>query len=211
MGRPRKLQLDEVLRRATLLFWARGADAVSTRDLEKALDLRAPAIYRRFQSKHELLARCVDHYVDTVVTKRIRQFLEAADDPVDGLRAFFTSTLEKYGRDGELRGCLVANTAAHTEAHVPSIRAAVFRGWDLIDSAFQEQVARAQRSGQIDPDLDPAAVSQALVMSLEGLLTMVRVSDTDLRPGIDATFSLLVRRPSAGLSSDGLEPARSRS
>jgi len=179
------------------LFWARGSDAVSTRDLEEALDLRAPAIYRRFRSKHELLARCVDHYVDTVVDGRIRRFLRDADDPVDGLHEFFTSTLGPRGREPRLRGCLLANTAAHAEAHVPEIRDAIHRGWRRIDEAFQEQVARAQRTDRIDPDLDPAAVSQALVMSLEGLLTLVRAGATDLRPGIDVTFRLLAGRPAS--------------
>jgi TetR/AcrR family transcriptional repressor of nem operon len=193
MGRPAKHELDEVLRRATRLFWAHGSDAVSTRDLEEALDLRAPAIYRRFRSKNELLARCVDHYVDTVIVTRVRRFLEDADDPLQGLHDFFTSTLQPYGRKPRLRGCLLANTAAHADGQVPEVRDAIFRGWRLIDSAFQQQIERAQRVGQVDPDLDPEALSQALVMSLEGLLTLVRAGDTDLRPGIDMTFRLLAR------------------
>jgi len=189
MGRPSKLDLEEILRRATFLFWAEGCDAVSTRDLERALDLRAPAIYRRFPSKDDLLARCLEYYIDHVVTPRIQRFLELADDPLEGLEEFFTSTL--HTRDPRVRGCLLANTAAHAEAHVPAIRRAIHRGWRLIDDAFQKQLLRAQRGGQIDPDLDPAALSQSLVMSLEGLLTLVRAGITDLRPGIEATFHLL--------------------
>jgi TetR/AcrR family transcriptional repressor of nem operon len=191
MGRPAKLEQDEVLKRATRLFWAKGSDALSTRDLEKALDLRAPAIYRRFPSKNDLLARCIDHYVDNVIVIRVRRYLESADDPLKGLHDFFTSTLQPYGCKPRLRGCLLANTAAHANGQVPEVRAAIFRGWGVIDTAFQQQIARAQRAGQIDSDLDPGALSQALVISLEGLLTIVRASDTDLRPGIDMIFRLL--------------------
>ena len=49
--------------------------------------------------------------------------------------------------------------------------------------------------GQLDTDLDPEAASQALIMSLLGLLTLVRAGITDLRPGIDATFRRLGGRP----------------
>jgi TetR/AcrR family transcriptional repressor of nem operon len=191
MGRPAKLEQDEVLKRATRLLWAKGSDALSTRDLEKALGLRAPAIYRRFPSKNDLLARCIDHYVDTVIAARVQRYLDGTDDPLQGLHDFFTSTLQPYDCKPPLRGCLLANTAAHANGQVPEVRDAIFRGWGVIDCAFQQQIARAQRAGQIDTDLEPGALSQALVMSLEGLLTIVRASDTDMRPGVDMIFRLL--------------------
>jgi AcrR family transcriptional regulator len=197
MGRPAKLQLDEVMKRATSLFWEKGCDAVSTRDLEKALDLRAPAIYRRFQSKDELFARCVHHYVDTVIVGRIESAFGSSDDPMRALHRFFLSTLEPHGREPRLRGCLLANTATHTDGQTPAVHAAIVRGWHLIDSAFREQIERAQQAGQLDPDLDPGAVSQALLMSLQGLLSLVRAGITDLRPGIDATFRLLGGPPAS--------------
>ncbi len=65
------------------------------------------------------------------------------------------------------------------------------RGWRLVDAAFQKQVARAQQAGQVDPNLEPEAVSQALLMSLLGLLTLVRADIPNLRRGIDVTFALL--------------------
>ena len=202
MGRPAKLQLDEVLNRATHLFWAEGGDAVSTRDLEKALELRAPAIYRRFRSKDELFARCVNHYVDTVIEGRVRLVFEGTDDPMRALHRFFLSTLEPHGREPRLRGCLLANTATHADAQIPDVHAAIVRGWRLIDTAFQQQIERAQQTGALDADLDPAAVSQALLMSLQGLLTLVRAGITDLRPGIDATFRLLGGTPASSVRQD---------
>ena len=191
MGRPTKLELEEVLKRATNLFWRQGCDAVTTRDLEVALDLRAPAIYRRFRSKDELLARCVEYYIDTIVAGRIRRKLDDAADPLKGLHEFFTSTLDPHGRERRLRGCLLANTATHADGQVPEVRAAIQRGWRLMHSAFRYQIIRAQRAAQIDADLDPEAVSQALLMSLQGLLTLIRAGAPDLQLGIDATFSLL--------------------
>ena len=60
------------------------------------LDLRAPPICRRYATKDELIARCIDRYVDRVVRGRIRRFLESTDDPIEGLRSFFASTLETH-------------------------------------------------------------------------------------------------------------------
>lgn len=55
MARPAKFEDLEVLDRASDLFWRDGCDAVTIRDLEAALDLRAPSIYRRFTTKDGLV------------------------------------------------------------------------------------------------------------------------------------------------------------
>jgi len=193
-----------VLARAMDLFWKHGPGSVSTRDLEAALGIRAPAIYRRFRSKDELLARSIDHYVDAVVTRRIQKRLRAAEDPVEGLRDFFVSTLQRHGREKKLRGCLLANTATLAEGRVPEVHAAIRRGLRLTQEAFREQIVRAQATGQVAGHLDPETTSQVLVMSLQGLLTLIRLGETDLEPGIDAIFDVLVAPPAvdeAGASS----------
>ena len=113
---------------------------------------------------------------------------------------FFTSTLEPHGQEPRLRGCLLANTATHADGQNPEVHAAIVRGQRLIEQAFRQQIERAQHAGQLDAELDPAAVSQALLMSLQGLLTLVRAGITDLRPGIDATFRLLGGTPTSVVS-----------
>ena len=205
MGRPAKLELDEVLNRGTDLLWRQGVDAVSTRDLEAALDLRAPAIYRRFGNKDGLVASCLDHYVDTVIEARVRRLLDRAEDPMRGLYTFFTSTIDPHGREPRRRGCLLANTATSAKGQVPEVRAVIRRGWTIMDAAFRRQIRRAQQAGQLVPDLDPGAVSQSLLISLQGLLTLVRAGladpHLDLREGIDVTFRGLGWEPSASTCS----------
>ncbi len=195
MGRPAKLDLEQVLEHATDLLWERGCDAVTTRDLEAALDLRAPAIYRRFASKDELFARCLDHYTDTVIVGRIEGILERAEDPMVGLHRFFTSLLDPHGSEPRLRGCLLANTATSASGQVPEIHATLIRGWTLMNVAFIKQIQRAQRAGQLDSELDPESVAQSLLMSLQGLLSLTRAGVGDLAPGIDATFENLGWEP----------------
>ncbi|MEL6185041.1 MAG: TetR/AcrR family transcriptional regulator [Myxococcota bacterium] len=194
MPRPEKIERSELLRRATALFWDRGCDAVSTRDLEAALGIRAPALYRRFPSKDALLAQCLDDYVERVIKGRIRRHLDRAEDPVEGLYAFFMSTLDTHPSAPERRGCLLAHTAAHSEAQIPEIRSAITRGWNHVEAGFKESVIRAQGMDLVDSSLDPDALARALFLSLMGLLALTRVGKDDLRPAIEATFQILRAR-----------------
>ena len=194
MGRPAKLERDQILKRAMTIFWRKGCDEVTTRDLEQALGLRAPSIYRRFHSKNELFAHCVEFYVDTVLTTRIRTMAEDTDDPMRGLRWFFTSVVDPQGPP---RGCLMTNTATTADGQLPEVHDALLRGMHLVSTAFKEQIERAQQKGQVEASLDPEATSHALRMSLLGLLTVVRAGGPDPRPGIDATLGFLRPPPAS--------------
>jgi len=195
MARPQKVNSDDVLRRAMHLFWRNGCDDVTTRDLEQALDLRAPAIYRRYRSKTELLARCVDHYVEHIVLRRITQILEAAPSALQGLHVFFVSMLEPHSAEPGLRGCLLTNLAAHRDTRDPEVGKAVARGLNVIHEAFRAQIARAVEDGELAEDTDTRAVAAALFLTLQGLLTMSRAGSSDLEAGVAGTFALLGMPP----------------
>jgi TetR/AcrR family transcriptional repressor of nem operon len=194
MGRPRKFDDDEVLDRAIDLFWRDGSAAVSIRDLETALELRAPSIYRRFESKDQLLARCLDRYVDQEVGGRIRDFLEESDDPLIGLRSFFTSVLRPHRDEQHLRGCLLTTTASHLESSTRETRQAVDQGFSAIEAAFRLQIERAMVIGQLDAGTDATATAKALLLSFQGLLVLARSGVSDLAANIDATFRTLQPR-----------------
>ncbi len=194
MGRPAKLADVEVLDRATDLLWRDGCDAVSIRDLEAVLTLRAPSIYRRFGSRDHLIATCVDRYVDRVVRVRIRRHLDDAADPLAGLRTFFTSALDPFPGEEAARGCLLTTTAGQAAARVPEIHAAVRAGLDAIGTAFAAALTRARDRGALPEGADVDALAGRLLMAFEGLLVLARAGATGLDAGIAATFADLDRR-----------------
>jgi len=71
---------------------------------------------------------------------------------------------------------------------------AIQRGVELVRSAFETQIRCAQAKEQIDHKLDPEALSFAVMMSMQGLLTFARANAKDIQDmslGIEATFNLL--------------------
>ena len=118
---------------------------------------------------------------------------EQSFDPVTAARVERPEQDAAAGLDAGIPG-------AGGDAAVVEVHAAIVRGQRLIEQAFRQQIERAQRAGQLAADLDPSAVSQALLMSLQGLLTLVRAGITDLQPGIDATFRLLGGTPASAVS-----------
>ena len=73
--------------------------------------------------------------------------------------------------------------------------------------AFKTQIQRAQAIGQIDHKLDPEALSLALMMSMQGLLTLARANTQGMSLGIEATFNLLKMKTKDNLEQNQERPS----
>ena len=204
MARPPKFADEHLLDRAVDLLWRDGADAVTIRDLEVAVGVKAPSIYRRFENREELLARGMARYVDRVIGRRIHVFLDGSDTPVEGLRRFFTSVLEPHPDEPVLRGCFLATSANQAAGRQPAVAAEIEAGMRLLERSFRLQLERAADAGQLAEPLDLDAVASSLLISFQGLLVLVRSRPVDqlsaLRAGIDATVDALLPTPPLPIS-----------
>src|SRR3954465_1947470 len=61
MARPRQFDEQEAVAQATYLFWRRGYNATSVRDLGAELHLTPTSLYRTFEDKHTLFLRALAH------------------------------------------------------------------------------------------------------------------------------------------------------
>jgi len=173
------------------LVWQRGCDAVSIRDLEVALDIRAPSIYRRFHSRDQLLAAAIDRYVETVVRQRIRRFLIDADDPLDGIRQYYLSNPDVKSKSLARRGCLLVSTSQQAASKIPVIREAVTRGINEMESALAAALDRAEAQGhQFQCAADELAV--ALTQSHIGFLVLMRSGKDGLDAAMTVTLDALL-------------------
>jgi AcrR family transcriptional regulator len=191
VGRPAKARDSDVLDITYALAWQRGCDDVTIRDLEIALDLRAPSIYRRFRSRDELLAAAIDRYVECVVDVRVRRYLEGAGDPLRGIRRFFLTAVEATDNPATPDGCLLATTSQQSSYAVPVIRDAVDRGVARVEEALCSALGRAADAGHqfASPHRD---LARALLQHFLGLLMMARCGYRDLEPSASLMLDALL-------------------
>ena len=207
MGRPAKMTDTDVLDVTYELIWQRGCDDVTIRDLEAALDLRAPSIYRRFGSRDELFAAAIDRYVERVVQGRITKFLDGSDDPLQGIREFFLSVLTIPAGAARAPGCLLTTTSQQSAGNVPAIGAALGRGFDLIELAFRRTLDRAVGQGRTFASPSPE-VARTLLQSFQGVLVLARCGFDQLDVTVNRTLDALLmsHRPSPNLTQGASSP-----
>jgi len=194
MGRPAKTTDSDVLDVTYALAWQRGCDDITIRDLEIALDLRAPSIYRRFHSRDELLAAAIDRYVERVVDIRVHHYLDNAREPLQGIRRFFLSAIDTNASPDIPRGCLLATTSQQSSYAVPAIRNAVDRGIARVEDALGAALDRATARGhEFASSRDDLAA--ALLTSFLGVLTLARCGHDQLNPGMTVMLDALLGPP----------------
>lgn len=174
MGRPTKYDDAELLDRALALLWERGWAETSIRDLEAALDLKAPSLYRRFGSKEGLGAAAVERYVDRVVSRRVAKYLHGDGDPLDNIATFLRRSVTQSRADEQLRGCLLTTTALEVDDPDAVLRAALDRGLALIEGALRSELRRAADLQLLAEGVEVRAATSMLALVMQGLMASAR-------------------------------------
>jgi len=166
------------------LFWQQGYGNTSLKNLEQALGLTAPSIYHAFGSKEGLFLQVMDHYLAQVVDQRIAQFLvregqesqeDRESDPLDNIRCFFISVIEKPAPGQARLGCLLTNSATELGETLPAASKKIQRGLKKIRQALLDQLQCAKAAKQLQCD-DIEALADQLAVSYQGILVISRLN-----------------------------------
>ena len=176
MARAPKFDDTEILDRAMTLLWSRGWARTSIRDLEAALDLKAPSIYRRFGSKEGLAVAAVDRYVERVVGARVAKHLPGEGDPIANVASFLRSAVTEPDDGGRLWGCLLTTTSLEAGDHDPDLAAALERGLAVIESGLRSELERAHDARRLAPGVDVESATATMVLVMQGLMALSRTN-----------------------------------
>ncbi len=88
-------RLSSILAHATNVFYEKGYEGASMRDLSRASGMSLAGMYHYFESKEKLLYLIQKHTFATIV-ERLRSRLEELSDPEQRIRAFILNHLEYF-------------------------------------------------------------------------------------------------------------------
>jgi TetR/AcrR family transcriptional regulator, cholesterol catabolism regulator len=88
-------RLSKILDHATAVFYEKGYEGASMRDLARVTGLSLAGLYYYFESKEELLCLIQKHYF-TVVVDRLQKRLKDVNDPEARVRTFILNHFEYF-------------------------------------------------------------------------------------------------------------------
>ncbi|MCI3929107.1 TetR/AcrR family transcriptional regulator [Streptomyces sp. AN091965] len=176
MARTKEFDPDVALRSALDLFWSRGYEATSMADLVAHLGIGRASIYATFGNKHELYLKALDRYVET----REPELLDELSRPgpaLPGVRSLVRRfAAEATAADRRRTGCFITNTAAELAPHDEAADRRVERNWEGLETLLRSALIRAQAQGELPDDRDPRALARMLLVLLQGIRVVGKVS-----------------------------------
>ena len=146
IGRPRAFNKDEALTAAMKVFWLKGYDGASMKDLTSAMQINSPSLYSVFGDKHSLYLAAIDNYTmhnpnspvaifeaEPNIEKAVHAFMKAALD---------SATKNKSGTLGCFLSSCVATTAGTVEGAKEKLQAAILEADDRLIKRFENEKSK---------------------------------------------------------------------
>ena len=186
-GRPRSFSLEAALDRAIPVFWAKGYNGASFRDLTQAMGISAPSLVAAFGDKRRLFDAAVARYVETIAAGPFAA-LECERALPDQLSAFFAAVIANAGGEGKPTGCLIVCALAE-EAGDDAVASTRLR---MLMAAADEQLTRKFVAAGVAPEAARGR-AQIAVATMQSLALRARAgaSKEELKKVSDAAVALL--------------------
>jgi TetR/AcrR family transcriptional repressor of nem operon len=110
MGRKLTFSKQEALESTMRLFWRKGYEATSVRDIAAVLEVPIASVYHSFGDKKSIFIATLDGYFDTQVKPQFEALL-ARDNAKQALLDMFQSIAEQCGNTHIPPGCYLVQTA----------------------------------------------------------------------------------------------------
>ena len=166
MPRDTVFKTDAVLSDAMQLFWRKGYQATSMRDLTAVTKLHPGSFYHSFGNKKAFFIAVTDYYYKQL-TSNINKQLATSSEAIELLQEFFAKVVIQT-EPTSIRGCLLVNTMLEMteDSDIQSHIAAMFTG---LEEMFYWILVSGQKKGQIASKVDCRAQAQLLVNDYFGL------------------------------------------
>lgn len=172
MPRQRAFNKEDVIEQAMLLFWAKGYEATSIRDLKDRMRISSSSMYEVFGDKRGIFLLALARFCE-IERERISQMAASAPTPQALIEALFASVEEVIQPHSvQTQGSLAFNTMVEFGTRDADITPLLLNHYFGIAEIIAERIAQGQSSGAIVSQDDPLQIAHTILSTLQGVATI---------------------------------------
>lgn len=155
------------------LFWERGYEATSVRDLTAGAGISTSSLYNSFGDKREIYSAALDRYRAQEREQFAARLVESADVR-PALAGMYAELIEML-LQGPNRGSFTLNAAIELGGRDPEVTEQLRAHFDDVSDLLAGRLALAQQRGEIPTSRRPRELARYLLFGLYSLATMVKI------------------------------------
>ncbi len=148
MARPLAFDPDEKLHQAMMLFWQRGYEATSLKDLVETLEINRFSLYNTFGDKQALFLKALEHY-EQKVFGHLLSILEGPEQGRAALLGYFDALCAGLNEQSGVRGCFLQNTLLDGGVRDAQVRVRIQQVFSRLHTVLLQQVSLALEHGEL--------------------------------------------------------------
>jgi len=191
MGRPIEFDQQKVIDNIVRLFWERGYEATSMKNISDATGLQPGSLYAAFGNKRSLFLTAIDTYFETSI-ENLRAMLEADGSPLQRVHEMFMYIVGDSSQKDSL-GCMLVNALLETPADDEELRNRIANMFQQLEQAIKKVLIEAAACGELDPEKDPAIQAKLLINNIYGLRVYGKLQpkSTDMKKMVEDLMASL--------------------
>ena len=165
MARNVEFNEDEAVQKAMEVFWKKGYNGASVRNLTDAMNINSSSLYNTVGDKHQLFVKCIRNYTQG----RMRDALAHAGNiksPLKAIINFINDAVNAilYNNDS----CLAIKTTFEVAASDSDVQAVLKEDNDFTHKFLLDLINRAIQAKEIDADTDAETLTDFIIMMFTG-------------------------------------------
>ncbi|TWX70621.1 TetR/AcrR family transcriptional regulator [Colwellia demingiae] len=164
-GRPLSFERDKALLAAMHVFWAKGYDGASMKDLTEAMGINSPSLYASFGDKHKLYLESIDCYATNDACAPLVAF-ETEPDITQAVRSFMEAVIDYSTENSSgARGCFLSSSVSTSAGEVEGAQELLYRAVIDTDARLARRFELEKARGAL-PDDFPSMERARLMFDL---------------------------------------------
>jgi AcrR family transcriptional regulator len=167
MARPRSFDQADVLHRAMRVFWEKGYEGASLKDLTRAMGINGPSIYGAFGNKRSLFEQALECYGNGPA----RYVAEAMGKPTarEVVERLLRGACDSLTDPANPPGCMTLRAGLANSADAEETDVLLSRARRGTLQALTDRLERASGEGDLAPDVNPASLARQVMTVAHGL------------------------------------------
>ena len=176
MAKATKYDRQDVIDKATNLYWKKGFHATSMRNLQDEIDMRPGSIYAAFGNKDGLFKEALRNYTDMALSQ-LQQARDKHNSVIGALKGFIKIQIIDSQDNAPNGMCMLTKTISElTEDNQELIDTTKIHLGE-ISHGFVLLIKEAQTLGEIDKSKNPDDLAIHIQIQIAGLRTFAKISN----------------------------------
>lgn len=176
---------DDILDATRQLFWERGFQATSPRDIQEVSGAGQGSFYHHFRSKRDLAIEAMNSIVDERIAV-FDQDIRAKDSIIKRIERFLSQPR------APLKGCKLGRMVWDSAVDDPSLQSIMASYFNHTETTLIAELKKAESSGKITLNVPAEQIALMVIAMVQGGFTISRGTQVRRHDDISASITSLL-------------------